>query len=59
MSVALQALRPATSAMLNTLGGGVENGQALGSLISNAATISTILDVDPFVTQSVRQLVQP
>jgi phage protein U len=59
MSVALQALRPATTAMLNTLGGSTVNGQALGSLISNAATISTILDVDPFVTQSVRQLVQP
>ena len=59
MSIALQALRPATSAMLTTLGGSVENGQALGRLISNAATLSTILDVDPFITKSVRQLVKP
>jgi len=59
MSVALQALRPATASMLASLGGGVENGQALANLISNAATISTILDVDPVITQAVRELVQP
>jgi phage protein U len=59
MSVALQTLRPATTAMLNTLGGSTENGQALKRLIGNAATLSTILDVDPFITKSVRQLIQP
>jgi phage protein U len=58
MSVALQALQPANPAMLNTLGGSTQGGQALGNLIGNAATISTILDVDPFVTSAVRQLVQ-
>lgn len=59
ISVALQALRPATSTMLNTLGGGTGGGQALGDLISSAATISTILDVDPFVTEAVRGAIQP
>jgi hypothetical protein len=59
MSIALEALRPATGAMLNTLGGSTQNGQALGRLIGNAGTVAAMLDVDPFITQSVRQLVQP
>jgi hypothetical protein len=59
MSIALEALRPATGAMLSTLGGSTENGQALGRLIANAGTVAAMLDVDPFITQSVRQLVQP
>jgi hypothetical protein len=59
MSIALEALRPATGAMLTTLGGSTENGQALGRLIANAGTVAAMLDVDPFITQSVRQLVQP
>lgn len=59
MSVALQALRPATSTMLTTLGGGAGGGQALADLLGSTATIATILDVDPFVTSAVRALVQP
>jgi phage protein U len=59
MSVALEALRPATGAMLNTLGGSTENGQALGQLVGNAGTVAAILNVDPFITDAVRQLVQP
>ena len=59
MSVALQALRPATTTMLNTLGGSTGGGQALADLISSTATIATMLDVDPFITDAVRQVVQP
>lgn len=59
MSVALQALQPATSSMLNTLGGGAGGGQALADLIGSTATIATMLDVDPFITDAVRQVVQP
>lgn len=59
MSVALQALRPATTAMLNILGGSTQGGQAIAGIINNAATIATILDVDPFITNAVRQLVKP
>lgn len=59
MSVALQALQPATSSMLNTLGGGAGGSQALTDLLSSAATITTMLDVDPFITDAVRQVIQP
>lgn len=59
MSVALQALRPATSAMLTTLGGSASGAAALSSLVRDAATISTMLDVDPFITSAVRQVVMP
>lgn len=59
MSVALQALQPATSGMLNTLGGSAGGGQALADLIGSTATIATMLDVDPFITDAVRQVVQP
>lgn len=59
MSVALQALRPATTTMLNTLGGGTAGGLALADLVRSTATISTMLDVDPFITDVVRQAVQP
>lgn len=59
MSVALQALRPATTTMLNTLGSGTGGGQALADLVSSTATIATMLDVDPFITNAVRQVVQP
>lgn len=59
MSVALQALRPATTTMLNTLGGGAGGGQALADLVRSTATIATMLDVDPFITDAVRQAVQP
>lgn len=59
MSVALDALRPATSAMLTTLGGSAGGAAALTSLVRDAATIATILDVDPFITGAVRDLLQP
>lgn len=59
MSVALQALQPATSTMRNTLGGSAGGGQALTDLVGSTATIATMLNVDPFITDAVRQLVQP
>ncbi len=59
ISVALDALRPATSAMLNTLGGSAGGAAALTSLIQDAATITTLLDVDPMITDAVRQVVTP
>lgn len=59
MAVALDALRPATTSMLNTLGGSPENGSALASMVRDAATLGTLLDVDPKITDAVRQVVQP
>jgi hypothetical protein len=59
MSVALQALQPATSTMRNTLGASTGGGQALSDLVGSTATIATMLNVDPFITAAVRQLVQP
>jgi uncharacterized protein len=59
MSVALQALQPATTTMRNTLGGSTGGGQALTDLVGSTATITTMLNVDPFVTNAVRQVVQP
>lgn len=59
MSVALDALRPATTAMLTTLGGSPGGAAALGSLVRDTATIATMLDVDPFITNAVRQVVRP
>lgn len=58
-AIALDALRPATTAMLNTLGGSVEGGQALRDMINSAATITTMLDIDPFVTDAIRGIVRP
>lgn len=59
MSVALDALRPATNSMLTTLGGSAGGASALQALVRDAATIATMLDVDPFITDAVRQAVQP
>lgn len=59
MSVALDALRPATTAALNTLGGSANGGQALAAMVRDAATITTLLNVDPFITDTVRQVIQP
>lgn len=59
MSVALDALRPATSSMLQTLGGSAGGAAALTSLVRDAATIATMLDVDPFITDTVRDILQP
>ena len=58
MSVALGALRPASSSMLTTLGGSAGGAAALSSLVRDTATIATMLDVDPFITEAVRDLVQ-
>jgi phage protein U len=58
-AIALDALRPATTAMLNTLGGSIGGGQALQDMINAAATITTMLDVDPYVTDTIRSLVRP
>jgi len=57
--IALEALRPATTAMLQTLGGGVGGGQALADMIGSASTIMTMLDVDPYVTDTIRSLIRP
>ncbi len=59
MSVALDALRPATNSMLTTLGGSAGGASALQALVRDAATIATMLDVDPFIADTVRQAVQP
>lgn len=59
MAVALNALRPATTAMLTTLAGSAGGASALASLIQDAATITTMLNVDPKITDAVRQVVQP
>ena len=59
IAVALEALRPATSGVLQAIGGSGPAGAALGDMVRNAATITTILDVDPFITSAVRGLIQP
>lgn len=59
MSVALGALQPATSSMLTTLGGSAGGAAALASLVRDTATIATMLDVDPFITDAVRAAIQP
>lgn len=58
MSVALDALRPATGPMLTTLGGSAGGASALQALVRDAATIASMLDVDPFITGAVRDIVQ-
>ena len=45
--------------MRNTLGGSAGGGQALSDLVGSTATIATMLNVDPFITDAVRQVVQP
>lgn len=58
MAVMLETLRPATYETLQQLGGGIGGANGLRDLVRNAATISTLLDVDPHVTAAVRQIVQ-
>jgi phage protein U len=58
MSVALDALRLATDPMLTTLGGSAGGASALQALVRDSATIATMLDVDPFITGAVRDIVQ-
>lgn len=59
MSVALEALRPATGAMLTTLGGSAGGAAALASLVRDTATVATMLNVDPHITDAVRSVIQP
>lgn len=58
MSVMLEALRPVTYQTLQQLGGSIGGANGLRNLVRDAATISSILDVDPHVTATVRQVVQ-
>jgi phage protein U len=57
MSSVLELLRPATSSMLDTLGGGTGGRDALRDMLDNAATIATVLNVDPKITDEVRELI--
>lgn len=59
MAVALEALRPAAYQTLQQLGGGIGGAQGLRNLVRDAATIVTSLDVDPHLTNAVRQLLYP
>lgn len=59
IAVALNALRPATAGVLQAIGGSAPAGAALGDMVRNAATIATMLDVDPFITSTVRGALQP
>jgi phage protein U len=59
MHVALDALRPATTAQLQAIGGGAPGAAGLANLIRDAATIGTMLNMDPFITNLVQQLVRP
>lgn len=58
MAVALEALRPATYSMMETLAGSVGGANGLRNLVRDAATITTLLDIDPHVTAGVRQAMQ-
>lgn len=57
MSVAVEALRAAGPQALQTLAGSAAPG--LQNLARDAATISTILNVDPKITNAVRAALQP
>lgn len=57
MAVLLEKLRPASYATLQQLGGSIGGAAGLRNLVKDAATISTVLDVDPHVTAAVRQVV--
>ena len=57
MIPALEALGSASGASLLTLGG-AQGSLGLAAMVRNAATILTMLNVDPFVTSAVRQQVQ-
>jgi phage protein U len=58
MAVALEALRPATYQTLQELAGSIGGAQGLRNLVRDAATIITALDVDPYVTAAVRQVLR-
>jgi len=58
MAVMLEALRPVTYQTMETLGGSVGGANGIRNLIRDAATITSVLDVDPHVTTAVRQVVQ-
>ena len=54
MAVGLDVLRAATAGQLSALGGGTPN--VLQGLLGNAATLGSILDVDPQTTEQIRAL---
>ena len=58
MAVMLEALRPVSYQTLEQLGGSIGGANGLRNLVRDAATITTVLDVDPHVTSAVRQVVQ-
>jgi phage protein U len=58
ISAALELLRPATDAMLDTLGGSQAGGNALRDMLRDAATIGGILNVDPKITAAVEQVIR-
>jgi|Laugresu1bdmlbsd_1035121.scaffolds.fasta_scaffold01792_2 phage protein U len=58
MAVLLETLRPATYQTLQQLAGSIGAANGVRNLVRDAATISTLLDVDPHVTAAVRQVVQ-
>jgi phage protein U len=57
-AVLLETLRPASYQTLQQLAGSIGGANGLRNLVRDAATISTVLDVDPHVTAAVRQTVQ-
>lgn len=59
MAVALEALRPAAYQTLQDLAGSIGGANGLRNLVRDAATIVTSLDIDPHVTNGVRQLLYP
>lgn len=59
LAVALEALRPATGAILDTLGGSMGGREALEGMIKQAATLGEVLKVDPQVTEIVEGIIRP
>ena len=57
MSVALDTLRTAAPSVISSLAGDAAPG--LQNVVRDAATIGTILNVDPKITEAVRAVVQP
>ena len=58
MAVALEALQPVSYPLLQQVAGGIGGANGLRNLVQDAATIISVLDVDPHVTGAVRSVVQ-
>jgi len=58
MAVLLETLRPVSYQTMQQLAGSVGGADGIQNLARDAATIVTMLDVDPFVTADVRQVLQ-